>query len=283
MESIPIAGQAKVFAGGFGKANFGIGDSITLEKHLFVAIRDRIMNAKELFFKCVELIGEPFPTGMRGINPPNPIEGRGFFPVASGSFDNPSLTEPLKRSVMFVGQDWGCEADLESIKKDKDADIQSGTGRNLHRLIKESRLPINECFFTNALFGLRKGNNNLGQSPGWESKEFVNRCTEALRLQIKVIRPRAVICLGRQAPKILAQIFSECEPWVNAKSFGEIDQAGQAFVTIGGQSETVRILSILVHPAFRHIHVRRRCFRNAEGSMAELELLNATWEAGNCR
>jgi hypothetical protein len=31
MESIPIAGQAKVFAGGFGKANFGISDSITLE------------------------------------------------------------------------------------------------------------------------------------------------------------------------------------------------------------------------------------------------------------
>jgi hypothetical protein len=47
---------------------------------------------------------------MRGIKPPAPIEGLGFFPVTSGSFHSSALAAPLNRRVMFVGQDFGCEA-----------------------------------------------------------------------------------------------------------------------------------------------------------------------------
>jgi hypothetical protein len=68
-----------------------------------------IVNVLQLYSQCANLIGDSFPDGMRGIEPPVPIKGLGFFPVTSGSFHSSALDAPLNRRVMFVGQDFGCE------------------------------------------------------------------------------------------------------------------------------------------------------------------------------
>jgi hypothetical protein len=67
-------------------------------------------------------------------------------------------------------------------RKVPDTDIKSGTGLVLHQLIQKSEIPLKECFFTNALFGVRVGKTNIGRSPGWNSQDFLIRCADALRL-----------------------------------------------------------------------------------------------------
>jgi uracil-DNA glycosylase family 4 len=215
---------------------------------------------------------------MCGIDPPAPIQGLGFFPVISGSFHSSSLNAPLNRRVMFVGQDFGCEAYVMRCRKKPNADIQSGTGLVLHRLIQKSEIPIKECFFTNVLFGVRVGKTHTGRSPGWNSQNFLRRCTDALRLQIDVIQPSAIICLGRAAPELLVRIFDQCQPWIG-KTFKEIDQSGQQLITLARRVGNVSTLAILVHPSFSRLNVQSRRFRNAEGSNAEVELLAAAWAA----
>ena len=115
------------------------------------------MNVQQLYSQCAKLIGDSFPDGMRGMDQPAPIKGLGFFPVTSGSFHSSALDAPLNRRVMFVGQDFGSEAYVIRCRKAPDVDIRSGTGLVLHQLIQESEIPLKECVFTNALFGVRVG------------------------------------------------------------------------------------------------------------------------------
>ena len=146
----------------------------------------------------------------------------------------------------------------------------------LHQLIQKSEIPLKECFFTNALFGVRVGKINTGRSPGWNSQDFLIRCVDALRLQIDAVQPHAIICLGLAAPELLVRIFDECQPWIE-KTFKQIDQSGQQLITMARRVGSVSTLAILVHPSFRRLNVQSRRFRNAEGSKAEIELLAATW------
>jgi hypothetical protein len=179
---------------------------------------------------------------------------------------------------MFVGQDFGCEAYVMRCRKNPDADIQSGTGLVLHQLIPRSEIPIKECFLTNVLFGVRAGKINTGRSPGWNSQDFLKRCTNALRLHIDVIQPCAIICLGCDAPKLLVRIFDQCQPWIG-KTFKDIDESGQQLITLARRVGSVSALTILVHPSFQRLNGQSRRFRNAEGSNPEVELLAATWAA----
>jgi uracil-DNA glycosylase len=104
----------------------------------------------------------------------------------------------------------------------------------------------------------------------------LKRCTDALRLQIDVVQPCAIICLGLAAPELLVRIFDACRPWIE-KTFKEIDQSGQQLITLAHRVGSVSTLTILVHPSFGRVNVQSRRFRNAKGSKAEIELLAATW------
>ena len=95
-----------------------------------------------------------------------------------------------------------------------------------YQLIQKSEIPINDYFFTNVLFGARVGR-HTGRSPGWNSNDFLRRCTDVLRLQIDVVQPDAIICLGRAAPELLVRIFDECQSWIG-KTFKEIDRAANS-------------------------------------------------------
>ena len=136
------------------------------------------MIAEELYNECSKEAGN-FPPGTRGLPPNYPVAGRGFFPVTSGSFHDGCLTtEIFGRKILFVGQDWGCEANLGALIKNRDADIASGTGRILLDLLNEAEIPLEACFFTNALFGVRTGRTNTGHSDGWKNAAFVQKVRE---------------------------------------------------------------------------------------------------------
>jgi uracil-DNA glycosylase len=177
---------------------------------------------------------------------------------------------------MFVGQDWGCDGSLPDLVADKDADIKSGTGKNLHDLLNKAEIPLEECFFTNALFGVREGKENTGTSPGWKDPKFVGDCAEALKAQIAAVRPRGIICLGRDAPVLLAGLMSECAPWKKAESFKEIDSNGHTVVSVTSLPG-IDVAAILLHPSFRWVNLRHRSYRGLVKQEAELKILADVW------
>ena len=233
------------------------------------------MTAQDLFNQSDRLVSS-YPIGTLKLPPGYPIAGCGFFPVVSGSFHSESLTTQVgQRKLLFVGQDWGCEDNLTALC-DKNADIKSGTGKILLNLLIEAKIPLDECFFTNALFGVRKGKTNTGASPGWNDPKFVGGCAEAMKDQIAAVRPRGIVCLGRDAPKLLARLLSECVLWKTAKSFKAIDAAGCAVVSVTSFPR-IDVAAILLHPSFRRANARHRSYGGSVKLEAELKILANVW------
>ena len=236
------------------------------------------MNIKALFKACSKCI-ESYPEGMLELSPEEyPIEGKGFFPVVSGSFYSECLMEeitPRKFRLMFVGQDWGCKKDLEDLKKTEtdiiNYDISSATGKNLKELLGKIPIPLEYCFFTNVIFGVRDRETNTGNSPAWENKDFRKKCEEALRKQIEVIKPEGIVCLGLVAPRILKELIPECGKWADRK-FETIDKNGDS-VLYPITHPTIKIAAILLHPSFRAVNLRRRKYKEFEKEKAEIEIL----------
>ncbi|MDP3070830.1 MAG: hypothetical protein Q8N18_11105 [Opitutaceae bacterium] len=159
---------------------------------------------------------------------------------------------------------------------DVDADIKSGTGKILLDLLNEAKIPIEDCFFTNALFGVREGEKNTGASPGWKDSNFADGCAKAMNAQIAAVRPRGIVCLGRDAPALLARLMSECEPWKTAKSFKAIDAAHSAVVGVTSLPG-INVAAILLHPSFRRANARHRSYAGLVKHEAELKILSDVW------
>ena len=206
-----------------------------------------------------------------------PISGRGFFPVTSGSFHDGSPSAAIgRRKLIFVGQDWGCEGNLPPLGKDKDADIKTGTGKILLDLLDEAEIRLEECFFTNALWGIRTGNTNTGASPGWKDPAFVRSSAAALKVQIDVVRPRGLVCLGRDAPGLLKGLMAECDPWKTMRSFKAIDHAGLGVIDVNSFAG-IDVAAILLHPSFRRVNLKHRCYGGLVEHEAELKILSDVW------
>lgn len=234
------------------------------------------MTPAQLFHACDHIVGpdSDYPPGTQRLAAAYPVAGQGFFPVVSGSFHCANLHAPIApRRLMFVGQDWGCSSNLAALALDPAADIKSGTGRNLDDLLARASISKQDCFFTNALFGVRTSATNTGRSPAWGDTAFVDRCTEALLQQIRVVQPRTIVCLGRHAPRLLEKIIPACGDWRRAPSFAAIDQAGKGLIPLPVPILGVGTVALLVHPSFRHANVRHRRFETEQGEDAEILIL----------
>lgn len=235
--------------------------------------------AQQLFNQCAGQI-ESYPLGTCALADGYPKAVRGFFPVASGSFHNGCIDTPIAtRKVMFVGQDWGSEANRKALEDDPNSDIESGTGLILLKLLTEEGIGIQlkDCFFTNALFGVRTETKNTGPSPGWKDTKFVNQCASALRIQIELIQPKAIVCLGRDAPWLLAKLYSECKVWQSPGGFVEIDQCGHSVLRLAARPGP-SVAAILLHPSYRKPNEALRSFQGSTCHEAEVKILAAVWE-----
>lgn len=229
-----------------------------------------LMDAREIYRRCAAVVGGMYPEGMCESPLGDALGGRGFFPVASGSFHEEGVRGELRRKLMFVGQDWGNGDFACLLRKDRDADVKSGTGRILKDLIEQAGLPIEECFFTNALFGVRCGDDRMvGRCKGWKDRSFVTVCEEVLRLQIATVKPRGIICLGKSAVEMLARIVPDCGRWKTG-TLRSIDERGDGMISLEEPVGGVGLAAILTHPSYRHINARRR-------RIDEVELLREIW------
>jgi uracil-DNA glycosylase len=173
---------------------------------------------------------------------------------------------------MFVGQDWGDVSSLAALTEDSDSDMKAPTARELVTLLEDVGLPLRQCFFTNALFGAHQTGSDVGRSPGWSSPAFVERCADALWLQIQHIQPRVMVCLGQEVPRLLVHIFPGCAAWIGLP-FTTIDSRGDALLRLTPPIGPVRRLVILLHPCYRKPNLHLRSYKGQSGHAAEVQLL----------
>ena len=97
-----------------------------------------------------------------------------------------------------------------------------------------------------------------------------------MQQQIAAIRPKAIVCLGRNAPVLLVHLVKECDPWTKAKTFKEIDRNDAALVEVFSVPD-ITVAAILLDPSFRRLNKRHRSYRRECGHNAEIALLKTVW------
>jgi hypothetical protein len=229
-----------------------------------------------LFDSMIEV--EPYPTGV--VRVPGRIPGTAFFPGGYGLWQRDGAVP--QNPIMILGHDFHSEAGFrESLDRGGEVVIDNGqrvmgpTWRSLTCLLKAVDVDPSICFFTNAYMGLREGADPTGRFPGSNNPGFVERCRAFLRLQIRTMRPRAILTLGAWVPAFIAPLSPELECWTKTRSFFDIDNARPMIpnARFPGAPDVVCTVGALTHPSLRGPNVRHRRYAEARGHPAELQLI----------
>ncbi|TVR37725.1 MAG: hypothetical protein EA392_11945 [Cryomorphaceae bacterium] len=236
------------------------------------------MTVKELRQR-LELLKGKYPSKMVEI--PEFVDGPGFFPGCSGTSD--METDISQKDFIILGQDQDKKEGFEETIN-KGSEEYTPTWREINKLFgrvktdEDDKLKLDECFFTNALMGVRNTTKSTGKSPGFSSPNFVAVCRKIFEETIDVIRPKGIICLGIWPAKFVGMASGQvASKLICFEKYSEIDQAGFAvmkgirFDAINSFQTTVVILS---HPCLRHLYAGDRSYKSIKNNeAAEVEML----------
>lgn len=213
---------------------------------------------------------------------PAPLDGLGVFPGGHGLWDavpGRPLPELRRPAVMVLANDFFTHAGFLELQTRPLGENKSETfWRQLQLLLHDAEVPLNSCFFTNAIMGLRARGASTGKSPGFRNQSFRGQCEKFLARQIEVVRPAVILTLGEFAPQVLATIAPALSALRKWPGFAVIDQSEACLfhsVSITGTEARVGSVAVLVHPSYRQVSVKRRRFGALQGHAAEVELVKA--------
>lgn len=204
------------------------------------------------------------------------IKGNAFFPGGTGLLNGEHSL--AGKSVMILGQDFDCESNYkESLTNGQENIERNATWRNLLCLLDSVGIDRNDCFFTNAIMGVRKADKATGKSPAFRDKVFIKQCQEFFLRQLETQRPKAILVLGKYVAEFLASTSEQLIDWHRIKSFSEIDKAeSQIKKNVVFNNGLTANLALLVHPSFRPVNISRRSFQNEpDGHQAEIKMIQA--------
>jgi hypothetical protein len=142
--------------------------------------------------------GMPYPLGMSCI--PFRLKGQGFFPGGDGLWrDDAQIAEVspglvAKRGILFLGNDFGTCKSYERLRKRGFENPL--TWKNVKQRVGRAKLPTAQCFFTNAVMGLRDGGTALDKK-NWDAEpQFKAFCREFLVYQIEALLPQLIVVMG---------------------------------------------------------------------------------------
>lgn len=212
-------------------------------------------------------------TGMTGIGAFPPIHGPGFFPAAWGTLD-PAV--PLtSRPVMVLGQDQDHISGL-SRSIQKRSERYSPTWRNMEALFDQAGIPLEACFFTNFIWGIRvDSKRNTGPSPALAHADFMRGCAALFLEQLQAQRPKMIITLGMIPFQLLSLVSTDMRfMTVGIHDFAQLDARESTtydvvFDTPDRFSSTV---VPICHPSYPQNGTKRQ-FMSATGVTNEAALL----------
>lgn len=208
------------------------------------------------------------------------IPAPAFFPGGLGCVSESALNNgSCVGGVMFIGQDFGTVEYAEKVLQSGQGEDASVTWRVLLDLLKAEGINAQECFFTNALLGLRPGAAMTGNAPGWRDPRLVEASRAFLREQIGLIRPAAIFALGLPAARFLGGLAPSLKPWSTARSWAQLDRLHPVRYVVPGLRgrDSVIAVGALLHPSFRAANLHRRQFRGQQGSGAESTIIAETF------
>lgn len=106
------------------------------------------------------------------------------------------------RPVMFVGHNFDSQRGFDRSFEQR-GEVGGQFWQRLLGVLKGAGIQPDDCFFTNALMGLKPGNAE-GAMPS--VRPYKNQCQRFLRLQVEIVKPRAVIALGVNAEKYVLRL-----------------------------------------------------------------------------
>ncbi len=219
--------------------------------------------------------GIRYPAGIEPV--PFPIEGPAFFPGGSGLIAGradgglgvgPGL--PVG-GIMVLAHNYGTRADHRRYARRQGEAASIMTWRGLLKLLRETAIALEECFFTNAFVGLLDAASNVGSPLGHRDPAFREACRVLLGHQVALQRPRLILSLGRFVPNFLAPLSPGLAGWQDTATFRAIDAAGP--VRAARVAGHATIVVALVHPCHRHITAAHRTFDGCTGHAAELAMV----------
>ena len=126
----------------------------------------------------------------------------------------------LDSKIMIIGQDWGPFNDMKTLNeayikqptkenwKHLIEQEKSATKRQLEYYIKESsnnKHSLDEIFITNAIMCARQGDNYRGDNI--DLKKSTHNCSNYLRKQIEIVKPKIILTLGYYPILSLSKIY----------------------------------------------------------------------------
>jgi hypothetical protein len=230
------------------------------------------MTEIDLLFERLKKIDESsYPDGMYPIQ--GGISVPAFYPGGKGTYDNSGKISDKK--IMILGQDFGSrnqylklkERGRENIKKNK-------TWGPLLSFLDELQLEYTNCFFTNAILGVREGNMSVGRSLAFKDPKFISICQDFFLYQLEIQKPTTILVLGKEVAKFLGPLSEELKLWKSMISFKLIDQNGkQCIRNVVFKNNISANLALLTHPSYRKLNAHWRYYMNFEGFEAELKMV----------
>ncbi len=150
----------------------------------------------------------------------------GFFPLGWGILDennktdgSPTTDEIDEGGVMVLGNDFGT---VNYVEKDCN-DIGETEGKTVNNLIKRAMLDTYKTFFTNFYLGVRLDDGlycgttmTKRMYDGKVNKLkncYKNLCNDFFKIQLELIKPRIVICLGHEVKNALIDSGISFHKW----------------------------------------------------------------------
>jgi hypothetical protein len=201
------------------------------------------------------------------------LSGRAFFPAGRGTFNNDESI--ADKNIMILGQDFDCEDNYANTLKIGHEDIvRNPTWRNLLSFLTDVGIGHDQCFYTNAILGIRLGDKGTGKSPAFKDEGFIKECQKFFLYQVEVQKPKAILVLGKHVAEFIAPLSVDLSCWKRIESYEALDQRGKQIVKNATFDNGIKSnLVLLTHPSFRNSNIHRRKYSGHGGHDAEVKMV----------
>lgn len=192
----------------------------------------------------------------------------GFFPLGSGVLLE--AKSPVNKAsieddcVMVLGNDFGTLTYLET-KCKNNRENSSKTIANLMNL----GLNLDTTFFTNFYLGLRNDKVHTGTTMTKKVKkmeqDYKDLCYNFFQIQLKMINPKTVICLGAEVGQTLSEFSNVFSNFSSKNKISNLyaDITKQDYIIHTNDSTFEKRKFVLIpHPSYAHINWKKNDIEN---------------------